>query len=111
MHQWGVTMPERRAQERKRTQAVVSCRIPATPKFSVIHDISRTGCQVEFLNTRPELGATIILTLAPRMNATGNIVWVDGKKAGIKFVRAISNAALDVIAAHDAQQDGAEDAA
>ena len=106
-------MPERRAQERKRTQAIVSCRIPATPNFSVIHDISRTGCQVEFVSTKGELGATVILTLAPRLNATGTIVWVDGKRAGIKFVRAISNAALEMIAAYEAEteQKPGEDAA
>lgn len=76
---------------------VVACRIPATPEFSRIENISQTGCRVRFLTGKPELGATIILTLLPGVEATGQVIWVQKKIAGVRFVRAIGKATLAAV--------------
>ena len=110
----GFVVPERRAQVRQESQAVVACRIPATPEYSMIENISQTGCRVKFLTGKPELGATIILTLLPGVEATGQILWVQKKVAGVRFVRAIGKGTLATIAGTTGQGDDenrSEDAA
>ena len=83
---------ERRLDERIETDVHLTCRVPARPCRAMMHDLSHTGCRLEFRDASVELGATALIDL-PGAQVVGRIVWIRGAVAGIQFSRSLSKAA------------------
>ena len=77
---------ERRLDERIETDVHLTCRVPARPCRAMMHDLSHTGCRLEFRDASVELGATALIDL-PGAQVVGRIVWIRGAVAGIHFDR------------------------
>ena len=77
---------ERRLDERIETDVHLTCRVPARPCRAMMHDLSHTGCRLEFRDASVELGATALIDL-PGAQVAGRIVWIRGAVAGIQFDR------------------------
>lgn len=88
-------MPRR--QFRHSTQALLFCRVPATPRQVVVEDNSKGGCQVCFLDWRPQMGSTVILEFSATQQVCGQILWTKDMDAGIVFSRTMEAAELSVI--------------
>lgn len=76
---------ERRISERMPTHIPLTCRVPATPQSAVVHDISREGCRLEFLDFVIDRGATLSLELADGTRLRGEAVWAHYRTAGVRF--------------------------
>ena len=77
---------ERRLDERIETDVHLTCRVPARPCRAMMHDLSHTGCRLEFRDASVELGATALIDL-PGAQVAGRIVWIRDAVAGIQFDR------------------------
>ena len=82
---------ERRLDERIETDVHLTCRVPARPCRAMMHDLSHTGCRLEFRDASVELGATALIDL-PGAQVAGRIVWIRGAVAGIQFDRRLGKA-------------------
>jgi hypothetical protein len=78
---------ERRRDDRVETRVTLSCRIPARPRASVIHDLSHTGCRLELPDASAARGGTVLLDVPGGRQVSGQIVWVKGNEAGVQFDR------------------------
>ena len=83
---------ERRRDERIETNVQLSCRVPARPVRAIMHDLSHSGCRLQFGEASIELGATALVDLPGMRRASGRIVWVEGNLAGVRFDRRIGKA-------------------
>ena len=77
---------ERRLAERMETNVQLICRVPARPCRAFMQDLSHTGCRLEIPDALIELGGTAVIDLCGRP-ITGQVVWVRGNVAGVKFQR------------------------
>lgn len=70
------------------------CRVPARPRAAFMHDLSHTGCRLEFREQDLEPGGTVLLEPAGvRQQITGQVVWRNGHEVGIQFDRWLGNSA------------------
>ena len=84
---------ERRGTDRTPINVRLTCRMPASPRAAIVQDISREGCRLEVPGGPIERGATALLELPGALSVSGQIVWVDGRTAGIRFQRALGQRA------------------
>ena len=85
---------ERRRDERVGTNMHLMCRVPARPRAAFMHDLSHTGCRLEFREQDLEPGGTVLLEPAGvRQQITGQVVWRNGHEVGIQFDRWLGNSA------------------
>jgi len=78
---------ERRREERIETNVNLSARMPARPCHAIVHDLSHEGCRIELGTANIELGGTALLDLPGASRYEGQVVWVKGNQAGIRFAR------------------------
>lgn len=83
---------ERRLDERTETNVHLTCRVPARPCRATMHDLSHTGCRLEFRDVTLELGGTALIDLPAGGQVAGRIVWIRGNRAGIQFHRRLGKA-------------------
>lgn len=67
--------------------------MPASPSVAQIHDVSEHGCRLEMRGSAIEPGATALLEMAPATRVSGQVVWVRGNVAGVRFARPLGRAA------------------
>ena len=84
---------ERRREERIETDVHLTCRVPARPCRATMHDLSHTGCRLEFREASIELGGTALIDLPGAGQVAGRIVWIRGNRAGIQFLRRLGKTA------------------
>jgi hypothetical protein len=78
---------ERRRDERIETNVHLTCRVPALPCRSIMHDLSHVGCRLEFRDADIELGGTVLLDVPGASRVSGRVMWRKGRRAGIEFDR------------------------
>ena len=85
---------ERRRDERKGANKHLMCRVPARPRAAFMHDLSHTGCRLEFREQDLEPGGTVLLEPAGvRQTIAGQVVWRSGYEVGVQFDRWLGNSA------------------
>src|SRR5215210_2602109 len=87
-------LPARRS-ERVALSAEVSLRRSGKNNYRVsVFDISRLGCQVEFVD-RPDLEELLWIKFEGLQALEAQVCWVTGVKAGLVFTTAIHEAVFD----------------
>ena len=86
-------MVERRTAERTTIDVNLTCRMPARPQRATVRDVSHQGCKIEVPGSPIELGGTALLELPGMTNVSGQIVWTNGRTAGIRFDRSLGSSA------------------
>jgi len=85
---------ERRREERIGTSLHLTCRVPARPRAAFMHDLSHTGCRLEFREQDLEPGGTVVLEPAGvRQPIAGQVIWKRGHEVGVQFDRWLGNSA------------------
>ena len=89
-----------RATNRKSSNIVLDCVVLGREERAIICDVSPTGCRVELFDGNiPQRGSTIIFEVADPIYFAGEVVWVRGGEAGVRFTRKLSkevHAALEL---------------
>ena len=80
---------ERRFTDRMPTEVGVACRVPASPERARLVDVSRSGCRLEFARRNVDRGATVNLDFRMGQPIGGEVVWIDGAQAGVRFHSAL----------------------
>ena len=80
---------ERRFTDRMPTEVGVACRVPASPERARLVDVSRSGCRLEFARRNVERGATVNRDFRMGQPIGGEVVWIDGAQAGVRFHSAL----------------------
>jgi hypothetical protein len=76
---------ERRISVRVETAVGVACRMPATPRQAIMHDLSLDGCRIEIDGRLSGVGSTVVLDLNQWISISGTIMWGEGRMAGVRF--------------------------
>ena len=80
-----------RAGDRKPSNIVLSCVILGREERAILCDVSLGGCRIELFDGGvPQRGSTIIFDAGPESHFAGEIVWVRGIEAGVRFTRVLS---------------------
>lgn len=90
---------QERSSVRRSTNLVLPCRVPAKLEKAILSDISLTGCRIELFDGTPQKGSTIIFEVSESDHLAGEIVWVRGSEAGVRFSHKLSapvRSALDL---------------
>lgn len=78
-------------------EAMVKLRRRGSHNFTVqVFDLSREGCKLEFME-RPQLDETVWVKFERLEWLEATVCWVEGKCAGVEFVRPIHGAVFDMI--------------
>ena len=88
-----------RTNNRQGTDIVLNCRVPVRPAQAMLCDISDTGCRIEIFDGVVRKGATIFFEIDARNDIAGQVVWVEGNEAGVRFshkLNALARAALEL---------------
>jgi hypothetical protein len=76
---------ERRRDERIETNLHVTCRVPARPRSALMHDLSHTGCRLEFRERDVARGGTVLVEPPGVQQISGQVVWTNGCQVGVQF--------------------------
>lgn len=80
-----------RASDRKPTNLVLPCVVLGQIERAILCDVSPTGCRIEmFDGSMPPRGATIVFEVSDPLYFAGEIVWVRGGEAGVRFTRPLA---------------------
>lgn len=91
----GVQAPRKSA--RVRVKAMVKLRRRGHHNFTVqVHDLSREGCKLEFLE-RPALDETVWVKFESLELLKATVCWIEGQSVGVEFERPIHSAVFDHI--------------
>jgi hypothetical protein len=82
---------ERRSTDRLTIDLRTTCRVPATPHSVTVVDVSHSGCRLRFGDTNVVPGTTIYLDLQPAASVSGQVAWVGGGNAGVRFHRRLGS--------------------
>ena len=83
---------ERRIEARIETDVHLTCRIPARPSRTTLHDLSHYGCRLDLTDANVELGGTVLLDFPGAPLFPGHVVWIRGNQAGVHFERPLQGA-------------------
>ena len=86
-----------RTNVRRGTNIVLDCRIPVERAQAILSDISETGCRIELFDGYVHEGTTIFFELDDRTDLAGQIVWVSGGEAGVRFMHKLNPHARQVL--------------
>jgi hypothetical protein len=67
--------------------------MPARPQPATIRDISHHGCRIDVPGAPIEVGGTALLEVPGLAKVAGQVVWVHGRTAGVRFERALGSSA------------------
>jgi len=76
---------ERRRDARIETNLQLTCRVPARPRPALMHDLSHTGCRLEFEERDIGTGFTVLIEPPGAAQIPGRVVWAKGHQVGIQF--------------------------
>ena len=94
---WGSALNQR-ATDRKSTNLVLECVILGREERAIICDVSATGCRIELFDGNiPQRGSTIIFEVADPVYFAGEVVWVRGNEAGVRFTKKLSDQVRDAL--------------
>ena len=82
-----------RTTNRQGSDIVLQCRVPISPARAILCDISETGCRIELFDGYVNKGSTIFFEIDERTELAGQIVWVKGAEAGVRFMHKLNPAA------------------
>jgi hypothetical protein len=100
------SMHHPRQVERVCISAEVSFRRPGRFNFRVwLKDLSPNGCKIEFVE-RPQLGEHVWIRFEGLEGLEGEVCWIEGRSAGVRFIRHIHPAVFDLLI--DRLTDGGE---
>lgn len=89
-----------RAGDRKSSNIVLDCLILGRIERAILCDVSKSGCRIElFDGVLPQRGSTIIFEIREPLYFAGEVVWVRGNEAGVRFTKPLSaevSAALEL---------------
>ena len=86
-------MEERRSAQRAAIEVKLTCRLPARPQSATLRDISYHGCRIDVPGAPIEVGGTALLEVPGQAKIAGQVVWVQGRTAGVRFERALGSPA------------------
>ncbi|MBA4764527.1 MAG: PilZ domain-containing protein [Erythrobacter sp.] len=86
-----------RTTNRQGSDIVLDCRVPIQRARAILCDISLTGCRIELFDGFVNKGSTIFFELDDRNELAGQIVWVKGNEAGVRFMHKLSPLAMDAL--------------
>lgn len=79
-----------RTNNRQGSNIVLNCRAPVARAQAILCDISETGCRIELFEGFVNKGSTIFFEIDQRNELAGQIVWVRGNEAGVRFMHRLS---------------------
>lgn len=79
-----------RTTNRRGSDLVLNCRVPIRQAQAILCDISETGCRIELFDGFVSKGSTIFFEIDERNELAGQIVWVRGNEAGVRFMHKLS---------------------
>ena len=79
-----------RTNNRQGSDIVLNCRAPVQRAQAILCDISETGCRIELFEGFVNKGSTIFFEIDERNELAGQIVWVRGNEAGVRFMHRLS---------------------
>ncbi|MBX7539631.1 PilZ domain-containing protein [Qipengyuania sphaerica] len=79
-----------RETNRQGSNIVLNCRTPVARAQAILCDISHTGCRIELFDGHVSKGQTIFFEIDERNELAGQIMWVRGNEAGVKFMHKLS---------------------
>lgn len=82
-----------RTTNRQGSNIVLQCRAPIARAQAILCDISDTGCRIEVFDGHVSRGSTIFFEIDDRTELAGQIVWVRGAEAGVRFMHKLNAAA------------------
>ncbi len=82
-----------RTTNRQGSNIVLKCRVPIAGAQAILCDISDSGCRIEVFDGYVSRGSTIFFEIDERTELAGQIVWVRGAEAGVRFMHKLSPAA------------------
>ena len=88
-----------RTNNRRDTDIVLNCRVPVRPAQALLCDVSDTGCRIEIFEGIIRKGSTIFFEVDAANDIAGQVVWVEGNEAGVRFthkLNPIARAALEL---------------
>ena len=87
-----------RANDRKKSNLVIDCVVLGREERAILCDVSPSGCRIElFDGSIPQRGSTIIFEVADPVYFAGEVVWVRGNEAGVRFTRELSDQVRDAL--------------
>ena len=86
-----------RTNNRQGTNIVLNCRVPVQRAQALLCDISLTGCRIELFDSHVNKGSTVFFEIDEKNEFAGQIVWVRGNEAGVRFMHRLSPAAMQVL--------------
>ena len=86
-----------RTAHRQGSNIVLDCRMPVRPARALLCDISDTGCRIEVFDGHALKGSTIFFEIDGRAEFAGQIVWVRGTEAGVRFMHRLSPLVRDYL--------------
>lgn len=78
---------QQRSSDRKSTNIVLDCIVRKQREQAILCDVSPTGCRIELFDAVAQLGSTIIFEVDEKLGFAGEVVWVRGIEAGVRFSR------------------------
>jgi hypothetical protein len=84
---------ERRLAQRATIEVKLTCRMPARPQPATLRDISYHGCRIDVPGAPIEVGGTALLEVPGLAKVAGQVVWVHGRTAGVRFERTLGSSA------------------
>lgn len=80
-----------RGTDRKPSNLVLECVVLGRTERAILCDVSPTGCRIEmFDGVVPQRGSTIVFEVRDPIYFAGEVVWVSGNEAGVRFTRPLS---------------------
>lgn len=79
-----------RTTNRQGSNIVLRCRVPVERVQVILCDISETGCRIELFDGHVSKGSTIFFEIDARNELAGQVVWVRGNEAGVRFMHKLS---------------------
>ena len=79
-----------RTNNRQGSNIVLECRVPIRRAQAILCDISETGCRIELFDDYVSKGSTIFFEIDDRNELAGQIVWVSGAEAGVRFMHKLT---------------------
>ena len=86
-----------RTTNRQGSNIVLNCRMPVDRGQALLCDVSPTGCKIELFDGYVSKGSTIFFELDGSNELAGQIVWVQGSEAGVRFMHNLSPVAREVL--------------
>lgn len=90
---------EQRRAARRDVSLPVAGRMPATPIYATLVNLSQSGLMAETADCDVKVGVTMLLELDADTAISGQVVWIENTRFGLEFHTPIDAGTVDRIAA------------